>query len=305
MPLHRLTSISLGVPNRAQSSGFFSSFGLTTAGDGWFATRDGGNQIELVDAPARSLKRLGVGADSPDDLARIAGRVQETGLGTVAEQTDTRLLLIEPVTSLPVEVTVAEPYATAIELPSLNAPGQVGRMDVPADTVLDSTRAQPSNLTHVVYATPDQPTTLRFFTEVLGFEISDAIPGIIAFIRCGQLHHNVAIQAGPVAYPHHIAFEMDTIDDVVRCGQHMVDEDPERHTWGLGRHAIGSNWFWYLRDPSGLFVEYTADIDRISAQDLYQPKDWEGHEFLYSYGPAVPQEFMEPADLAELIAASA
>ncbi len=84
----------------------------------------------------------------------------------------------------------------------------------------------------------------------------------------------------------------------------MVDEDPERHMWGLGRHAIGSNWFWYLRDPSGLFVEYTADIDRISEQDLYQPKEWVGHEFLYSYGPPTPAEFIEPTDMAELIAAA-
>ncbi len=133
----------------------------------------------------------------------------------------------------------------------------------------------------------------------------DQVPGIIAFTRCGEVHHNLAIQTAPVAFPHHIAFEVDDIDDVVRGGQHMVDIDPDRNMWGVGRHAIGSNWFWYLRDPSGTFVEYTADIDRISAQDRYRPKDWQGHEFLYSFGPPVPAEFLEPADMADLIAASA
>jgi len=141
-------------------------------------------------------------------------------------------------------------------------------------------------------------------TTAPAFEISDQVPGIISFTRCGQVHHNVAIQAGPVAYLHHIAFEMDTIDDVVRGGQQMVDEDPDRHMWGLGRHAVGSNWFWYLRDPSGVFVEYTADIDRISAQDLFESKDWQGHEILYSFGPRAPHAF-EPADLNDLIAAAA
>ena len=138
---------------------------------------------------------------------------------------------------------------------------------------------------------------------MVGFEISDQVPGIIAFTRCGEVHHNLAIQAAPVAFAHHIAFEVDDIDDVVRGGQAMVDADPDRHMWGVGRHAIGSNWFWYLRDPSGTFVEYTADIDRISAQDLYRPKDWQGHEFLYSFGPPTPPEFLEPADLADLVAA--
>ena len=107
-----------------------------------------------------------------------------------------------------------------------------------------------------------------------------------------------------MAYPHHIAFEVDDIDDVVRGGQAMVDADPDRHMWGVGRHAIGSNWFWYLREPGGTYVEYTSDIDRISEQDRYRPKDWQGHEYLYSFGPPPPPEFLEPTDLAELIASS-
>jgi len=304
MALHRLTTATLGVPDPTASAEFFSSFGLDDLGDGAMGTRDGGKQLQLVQSPMRSLPRLGVGAQHDDDLQRIAALVEQRDFGTVAEQSDDHVVVVDPGSGLAIEITVAEPYAPAKELPSLNAPGAVSRNNVPAPSVLQTERSQPSNLTHVVYVTPDQPTTLRFFTEVLGFEISDAIPGIIAFTRCGEMHHNMAIQAGPAAYPHHIAFEMDTIDDVVRSGQHMVDEDPDRHAWGLGRHAIGSNWFWYLRDPSGLFVEYTADIDRISEQDLYRPKEWAGHEFLYSYGPSAPKEFLEPSDLKELIAAS-
>jgi catechol 2,3-dioxygenase-like lactoylglutathione lyase family enzyme len=305
MGLHRLTSITLGVPDVAASTTFFTDFGLDAGDDGWFATRDGGDQLQLVPAANRSLQRLGVGAIDADDLGRIAALVDSVGLGTVVDSTSDRLLIAEPVTGLPVEITVAAPYAATVEPFDFNRPVGVERYDVPAPSVMAAEPSQPSNLTHVVYCTPDQPTTLRFFTDVLGFEISDQVPGIIAFTRCGEVHHNLAIQGGPVAYPHHIAFEMDEVDDVVRRGQAMVDTDPDRHTWGIGRHAIGSNWFWYLRDPSGTFVEYTADIDRISEQDLYRPKAWQGHEFLYSFGPATPREFLEPADMADLIAASA
>lgn len=304
MSLHRLTSATLGVPDVDASAAFFTSFGLAPGTDGWFATRDGGEQLQLVPSPTRSLRRLGIAAEDPDDIARIAAAVQRLGFGTIVERTASRLVVTEPVTGLPVEITVAAPYKATADLPEVNAPSSVNRSNVPADSVLQPGASQPSNLTHVVYSTPDQPTTLRFFTEILGFEISDAIPGVIAFTRCGEVHHNVAIQAGLAAFPHHVAFEMDSIDDVVQGGQRMVEEDPDRHTWGLGRHAIGSNWFWYLRDPSGVFVEYTADIDRITDQDLYQPKDWEGHEFLYSYGPPTPAEFLEPSDLADLIEAS-
>ncbi len=304
MALHRLTSITLGVPDIDASRSFFDDFGLTVGDGGWMHTRDGGAQLELNPAPHRRLERLGVGAADADDLGRIAARVDKVGLGTVIESSGDRLVVAEPATGLPVEVTVAAPLGSAGADPALNSPNAVVRRDVPADSVLADEPVQASNLTHLVYGTTDQPTTLRFFTEVLGFEVSDEVPGIIAFTRCGEVHHNVALQAAPVPFLHHIAFEMDSIDDVVRGGQHMVEVDPDRHTWGVGRHAIGSNWFWYLRDPSGTFVEYTADIDRISAQDLYRPKEWSGHEFLYSFGPPTPQEFMEPTDLPDLIAAA-
>lgn len=303
MALHRLTSISLGVPDVDASRRFFHDFGLD--GDGLLHTRDGGAQVELLATPTRSLRRLGVGTDDLDDLGRIAARVQTTGLGAVVEATEDRLVLAEPVTGLLVEITQADRYAARPSRQSVNGPGSSHRLDVPAASILATDAVCPSNLTHVVYGTPDQPTTLAFFTEVVGFEISDQLPGIIAFTRCGEVHHNLAIQAAPVAFPHHIAFEVDDVDDVVRGGQAMVDIDPHRHMWGVGRHAIGSNWFWYLRDPSGVFVEYAADIDRISAQDLYRPKEWEGHEALYSFGPTVPAEFLEPSDLSELIEASA
>jgi len=59
-----------------------------------------------------------------------------------------------------------------------------------------------------------------------------------------------------------------------------------------------------MREPGGTYVEYTSDIDRISEQDLYRPRGWKGHEFVYSFGPRPPPEFFGPADMADLIAAS-
>lgn len=310
MALHRLTSITLGVPDVAASAAFFGDFGLTRPssphGAVRLATRDGGDQLELVDAPTRRLLRLGVGAEHADDLEAIAARAESSPLAEVVGTTPDLLTLREQATGLRVEVSVAEPYTAPAVEHTFNRPGiEPERIDVPAESVLTAEPVRPSNLTHVVYGTPDQPATLAFFTDVVGFEISDQIPGIIAFTRCGPVHHNLAIQAAPVAFPHHIAFEVDDVDDVVRGGQAMIDADPERQMWGVGRHAIGSNWFWYLREPGGTYVEYTADIDRISEQDRYRPKDWQGHEFLYAFGPPPPPEFLEPADMAELIAASA
>ncbi len=310
MGLHRLTSITLGVPDVAASAAFFQDFGLSGAASPAgeptrLATRDGGEQIELVRTPTRRLLRLGVGTDDGDDLARIATRASGSAHAEIIESTPDLLVLRESATGLRVEITVAEPYAALPIEHTFNRPGiEPERVDVPAASVLTAEQVRPSNLTHVVYGTTDQPATLAFFTDVVGFEISDQVPGIIAFTRCGPVHHNLAIQAAPVVFPHHVAFEVDDVDDVVRGGQAMIDADPDRHMWGVGRHAIGSNWFWYLREPGGTYIEYTSDIDRISEQDKYRPKAWQGHEYLYSFGPPPPPEFLEPADMADLIATS-
>lgn len=310
MPLHRLTTLTLGVPSVEASAAFFRDFGLAETGSGSFATRDGGEQLRLEQSRRRGLRRLGVGAADDDDLDRIAARAAAFGTDlrpewSTAADGSRELVVHEPVTGVPVSVTVAPRLEASVPRTApMNGPGSyVVRTDRPSDAVLHTDPVRVSNLTHVVLSTPDQPTTLRFATEVLGFEISDQIPGIIAFSRCGEVHHNLAVQAAPVSFVHHVAFEVDSVDDVVRGGSAMVQSDPERQLWGVGRHAIGSNWFWYLREPGGTFIEYTADIDRISRQDLYRPKDWQGHEFLYSFGPPPPRQFLEPSDLAELMAA--
>jgi catechol 2,3-dioxygenase-like lactoylglutathione lyase family enzyme len=310
MALHRLTSITLAVPSIEASSQFFREFGLVESSPRHFATRDGGEQVVLEHHARRNLLRLGVGAHDGDDIERLARQAEawsssvRVGRSFAADGSPVAVVH-EPVTGLAVEITVAPTLgATPTSHSAVNRPGpDVERVNRPADVVLDDSPVRVSNLTHLVYGTPDQPATLRFFTEALGFEISDQIPGIIAFTRCGEVHHNLAVQAAPVPYVHHVAFEVDDVDAVVRGGYAMIERDPDRQVWGVGRHAIGSNWFWYLRDPSGTFVEYTADVDRITRQDLYIPKEWQGREFLYAVGPGVPDEFMQPRDLADLIAA--
>ena len=75
MALHRLTSITLGVPSPADSGSFFRQFGLDETAPGRFSTRDGGEQLVLEQNPRRSLHRLGVGALDGDDIERIARNI--------------------------------------------------------------------------------------------------------------------------------------------------------------------------------------------------------------------------------------
>jgi hypothetical protein len=81
----------------------------------------------------------------------------------------------------------------------------------------------------------------------------------------------------------------------------MLSGDPSRHVWGLGRHYIGSNFFWYLKDPAGNFSEYYSDMDCIVNDALWEPGVFTGRDSLYAWGPEPPPSFLEPEDLAELM----
>ncbi len=73
--------------------------------------------------------------------------------------------------------------------------------------------------------------------------------------------------------------------------------------WGLGRHFLGSNLFWYFRDPSGNFAEYYADLDQIPVAAEWEARQWEPDKALYAWGPPVPKDFVAPSDVEEIAAA--
>jgi catechol 2,3-dioxygenase-like lactoylglutathione lyase family enzyme len=305
MALHRLTTITLGVPNVEATASYYAEFGLTPgpaqpAGVHRFHTVDGGEQLRITRAPRRALLELGVGADHPDDLDRIAAGVSRLGLAP--ERGDGVVSAIDPGSAVRVSVSVAPRLAgPSTPAPVYNGPGRIARPNTRADGVLRTDRVRPRRLGHVVIGSTDQPASQRFFTEGLGFKISDTVPGLAAFLRCSTDHHNVLVQQAPVEFLHHTSWQVDDVDEVGRGATAMLGTDPERHVWGLGRHHVGSNFFWYLKDPAGNFSEYYSDLDCIVDDQLWTPGVWEGTQGLYNWGPPPPPSFLAPEDLAALM----
>jgi len=224
MALHRLTRITIGVPNVEETAGYYAEFGLTPeaagpgpdaggpgaggpgpgAGGGTrehsFRTGDGGEQLRVVPTPRRRLVELRVGADAPDDIARVAASLARLGL--TAERTGTGVRTYDPGTEVTVTVEIADRIKQEdTPPPPYNTPGHIARPDTRAPGVLRENRVQPRKLGHVVLGSTDQAGSQRLFTEGLGFKISDtAGPGGVR--RWG---------GGPVRRGHR---------DRVRAGQH-------------------------------------------------------------------------------------
>ena len=305
MALHGLADMTLGVREVERVAGFYTQFGLQSTANGGLATQDGGEQMRIVSHRFRRLLEVTVAADDTDDIERLR-RAAEAHDVHVSEHGDGSVSVVEPNVGLRIKVAI-RPRLTQgrAPTPEQNAPAYVARPGERAPAIFRSGPAAPRRLGHVLYGTPDIEGSTRFLTEVIGFRLSDASPGIIAFLRCSPDHHNIGLMSCPVPFFHHSSWQVNDVDEIGQGAHHMMSEFDGCSVWGLGRHFLGSNLFWYLRDPAGNFAEYYADLDQIMDDDAWVARNWEPDKSLYAWGPAVPQEFLSPPDLDEIAAAIA
>jgi catechol 2,3-dioxygenase-like lactoylglutathione lyase family enzyme len=300
MALHRLTSITMGVPNVAETAAYYEEFGLVADDGGWLSTRDGGRQLRIVYAPTRRLVDLCVGVDDEDDLNRIERNLGGMAISVVRGDND--LSAVEEATGTRAHVEIAARFEQcSVPAAVCNGPGRYERSGQRAPGVMRHDRVRPRKLGHAVLGSTDFERSRAFFVGGLGFKVSDHIKGAGTFMRCSTDHHNVLVLNAPVSFLHHTAWQVDDIDEIGRGAQSMLAADPARHVWGLGRHYGGSNFFWYLKDPAGNFSEYYSDMDCIVDDQLWTPEDLQGAQGLFAWGPPPPPAVLQPADLAAMM----
>lgn len=114
-------------------------------------------------------------------------------------------------------------------------------------------------LGHYVVLTPDLDASMDFYTRVLGLRLSDYViigEGMsVQFLRCTPRHHSVALTAvGPMSGVHHIAFEVEDVDEVGRALERATRAG-HPITASLGRHKNDRMLSFYMRSPAGFEVE--------------------------------------------------
>ncbi len=307
MSIHRITDITLGVPNVEEVVEYYTQFGLipeptTDPAVKWFGTVDGGpRQLRIVQAPIRRLLSLGIGAEDEDDLGRIAASLKR--LQVASRIAGDRLETNEPASGLDVTISIV-PHVRAqpVTTPLYNAPGHIVRPNVRSAAALRAAPVRPRRLGHIGIGSVDAPTSRRFFMEGLGFKLTDEVKDHATFMRCSTDHHNLVVQAAPVSFLHHTSWEVEDIDEIGRGARAVLEGHPERHTWGLGRHWVGSNFFYYLRDPAGNLSEYYSDMDEIIDDQLWKPGVFSVMDAANVWAPPMPPSLIQPDDLAELMA---
>ncbi len=135
---------------------------------------------------------------------------------------------------------------------------------------------------HAVVFVSDLDRSRRFYTEVLGFKVSDIYPGSMmpggmVFLRCNGDHHCLALVGDrPADAPkdkslHHLAFELVTLDEVFRARDHL-----KRHGTKIvyeGRRRAGCQVAVEFLDPDGHHLELYWGVDQIGSDGRSRPAD--------------------------------
>jgi catechol 2,3-dioxygenase-like lactoylglutathione lyase family enzyme len=137
-------------------------------------------------------------------------------------------------------------------------------------------------LGHAVIYVSDIERSKRFYTEVLGFKISDDYPPSMApdgfvFLRCNGDHHCLALVGGKDESKgknlHHLAFELATLDEVFRARDHLKKQGA--HFVFEGRRRAGCQVSVEFLDPDGHHLELYWDVDQIGSDGRARPaEEW-------------------------------
>jgi 2,3-dihydroxybiphenyl 1,2-dioxygenase len=129
-------------------------------------------------------------------------------------------------------------------------------------------------LGHFVTFVGDTEAAARFYSEVLGFSVSDwiVVPGmgrIGAFMHCNTRHHSFAFFGNPqpVHNVHHVMMEQLSIDDVGTGYDICLNR--ELVTATLGRHLNDHMVSFYFKNPGGWHFEIgwgARSIDPVTWQ---------------------------------------
>lgn len=144
---------------------------------------------------------------------------------------------------------------------------------------------QINKIGHIALHVRDLERSAKFYTQVLGFRVSDAygdamMPGGAVFLRCNSDHHGVALFPATDAQLanaglHHLAFEVSTLQEVLKARDYLRRLDvPIEFD---GRRRAGCQIAVEFRDPDGHHLEIYWNIDQIGTNQRARPaEEWKG-----------------------------
>lgn len=301
---HSIDCVVFTVPDIDVAVKFYTAFGMDV--------RREGRSVELFtmghphcwmrvveNKQPKALQYLAFGIYAEDEAA-FQTKIDQLGIGCEPHPLATcpGIWLRGP-DGHPFQLVVSDKVSPNHKTPAAPARGLArGTAAAPARTQVD--RVFPRWLSHVLLFTPDVSALVNFSESVLGLRLSDRSADLVAFMHTphGSDHHLLACVKSEGPGLHHTSWDMGSVDEVGEASEQMRNAG-YADGWGVGRHVLGSNYFYYVRDPWGSFAEYSADIDFISSDQPWIAGDYAPEDSFYLWGPAVPDWFVANTELIQ------
>jgi catechol-2,3-dioxygenase len=249
-----------------------------TADEVWLTHGACHHSLHYIRADEDALDHVGLVAPDSESIGEIRQRVDAAGLQTLDDGP------LGPGVEDGFTFQDAEGFAFEIY-------SRMTRVEPSFTTVA----VRPRRFGHVNFFPRDAARMQKVLIDVLDFRISDTAGEHGAFLRCNVDHHGIGVFPGP-GLLHHYAWELPTMVEVAAIADY-VDARGQSTLWGPMRHGIGRNIATYVREPSGLVVEFYSDMERIYDDALHVPGHWDveqGHKWLSLWAVhTVPDDFME------------
>jgi len=141
-----------------------------------------------------------------------------------------------------------------------------------------ATPVKVKKLGHLVYEVSNLERSVQFWTEIMGFQISDRNEKGMVFLRYGSDHHAIGLieLAGRTRSPEgqslqmsHLAMEVADVETLFRCRDYLKERGI---TFTFeGRKGGGGNMGIEFEDPDGYGFELYAGMDQIGPDGTSRP----------------------------------
>ena len=224
--------------------------GLAAAGDDRFRLDSHAWRFQLREGPADDLNAVGW-EFTPDELEAAIARLRAAGVPVAEADPAAR--------SASQRFTCRDPAGVPTELVTgLSAADQ----PFTSPHVLSGFLADSRGLGHLVLTSKDKAASTQFYTDYLGFRLSDHIvcemyghAVDLSFFHANARHHSVAFGGPQPKKIHHFMVEARSMDEVGKCYDRAIRSGARiMHT--LGRHPNDQMFSFYAKTPSGFQFEF-------------------------------------------------
>lgn len=293
--VHSIGEFHMTVPSLADAEKFYSTFGLRVSreGAGLALRAHGSDHVwgRLSEGPKKRFDRLTLHCFE-DEAEKLYAHIIAQGAPRAEA----------PAGADPTGLWIRDPDGILIQVrPGPKTTPDAADYHQPPAPVIGTRNApyrsqvrpaMPQRLSHILRMTPAVQKQIDFCTRVLGLRLSDRSGENVAFLHAphGSDHHVLAFAMGPGVALHHLSWDVPTIEDV---GNGMSRMQAAGYTmgWGVGRHVLGSNYFYYAQDPWGSWCEFSATIDYIPAEMDWEALDHPPEDAFYLWGPPIDPIF--------------